>query len=116
MRVEWFEEATKAGWHYNVSFNTYQKVRGRVFVYVSRLLFGGYMAQLYSRGYREMGSCLLEIRTNSYEKLPQMFTFGEEWLEKYKSGDQQLIEQDTFSVSNPNGAWDITAVEKKYWI
>lgn len=97
--------AIENGWHYNARLNVYQKVRGNVFVYVSRMLFGSYMVQLYIRGARNMGTCQLEARTNSSKHLELMFEMGEEWLQKYQSGDLEEIHQDHYSICNPTGVW-----------
>ncbi|WP_280755761.1 hypothetical protein [Paenibacillus sp. LBL] len=103
------------GWHYNQKFNLYQKVAGRVFVYVSPLLFNQYKVQLYMRGFGEMGVCKLELRANNRDRLEDLYHVGDLWLDKYKSGDLDLIDQDFYSVSNPEGVWEKTE-EKLYWI
>lgn len=107
---------TEKGWHYNAKFNVYQKVSGRIFVYVSKMMFGSYMVQLYLRGRDNMSLCQLEARTSRYERLETMFEMGEEWLQEYHSGDLQTIHQNRYSISNPGGVWGREAHLKKYWI
>ncbi|MFF2531239.1 hypothetical protein ACFVS2_20265 [Brevibacillus sp. NPDC058079] len=104
------------GWHYNARFNVYQKVNGRVFVYVSKMMFGSYMVQLYLRGSQNMGVCQLEARTSNPAKLEKMFEMGEKWLKDYQEGNLNIIHQDTFSISNPDGVWGRDVHLKKYWI
>lgn len=107
--------ATERGWHYNARLNVYQKVKGRVFVYVSKLLFG-YMVQLYLRGRKNMMICHLEARTSDPANLEKLFEMGEEWLEKYQDGDLNKIQQDMYSIANPDGVWGKDVHLKKYWI
>lgn len=107
-----------AGWHYNEQINVYQRVSGKVFVYVSELMFG-YKAQLYERGYRNMMLCLTEIRTKDQgrEALENMFAIGEVWLYHYSDGDLQRISKDFYAIDNPEGVWGEESEEKKlYWI
>lgn len=108
--------AQEKGWHYNARFNVYQKVRGNVFVYVTQMLFGSYMVQLYIRGARNMGTCQLEARTSNSSNLNRMFEMGEEWLGLYQSGDLSQIHQDHFSILNPEGVWRKESHLKKFWI
>lgn len=111
-----FAEAyIEKGWHYNARFNVYQKVSGRVFVYVSKMI-GSYMVQLYLRGHANMSLCQLEARTSRSERLETMFEMGEEWLQAYRDGDLQTIHQDFYSISNPDGVWGRDVHLKKYWI
>lgn len=104
------------GWHYNAALNVYQKVNGRVFVYVSKLLFGSYMVQLYLRGYHEMSMCQLEAKTRNSDDLELIFALGENWLLQYHAGDLQMIHQDKYSILNPMGVWKHEAHLQNYWI
>ena len=103
------------GWFYSDTFNYWQKTNDRVVVYVSQLLYG-YQVQLYYRG--QISFCELEARTNDTSQTGylKMFVLGEAWLDKYSNGDSELIQNDAFHISNPNGVWIKNAEEKNYWI
>jgi len=103
------------GWFYSEKFNYWQKTKGKVVVYVSRLIFG-YQAQLYYRG--QLGFCELEVRTNSKGEAGylKMFVLAEIWLEKYQDGDSEKISKDIYHISNPNGVWLENHNDKKYLI
>ena len=106
------------GWHYNKRHMYYQKVSGRVFVAVSRLLYG-YKAQLYRRGGMDvMGTCLLEIRTASKSKngIDEMFQIGEIWLQLYFSGDENLIYKDNYHVYSAESVWGDDYDKNLFWI
>lgn len=92
------------GWFYSYKFNHAQKVNDGVYCYVTPLLCG-FNVQLYLRG--DTSFCKLEARTGSetVEGLIKMFELGDQWLDKYSTGDMKEIEQDFFSISNPVGAW-----------
>jgi len=108
--------ALRYGWHYNERYNLYQKVNGRVFAYVTPLMWGYAQVQLYKRGYSEMGLCLLELRSENTERHEDLFQLGEVWIQKYLSGDERLIANDLYSISNPQGVWRTKTEEKLYWI
>jgi hypothetical protein len=121
MSILWeaYKITTPKDWHYNEKLDVYQKVNGRVYVYVSRLLFG-YMIQLYFRGsVSENGFCLCEARTEnlSKEKLDLMFNMGEQWLDSYCNGKEEEINKCEYAVANPNGVWGSEKIDKKlYWL
>jgi hypothetical protein len=103
------------GWFYSEKFNYWQKVEGKVVVYISELIYG-YQVQLYYKG--KIDFCELEARTNmktekGYKKL---FMIGEMWLLNYSDGDSKKIQNDQYHISNPNGVWVKNREEKKYWI
>lgn len=102
-------------WFYSDKFSYWQKTRGKVVVYVSRLM-DGYQVQLYYRG--QLSYCELEARTsdegeNGYLK---MFVLGEIWLDKHSTGDSEKVKNDSFHIANPSGVWIKNRKEKNYWI
>lgn len=105
--------STQDGWFYSPKFNHAQKVNEGVYCYVSNMLYG-FVVQLYMRG--DTGYCQLEARSTSRDIVGalKMFELGEEWLQKYSSGDLKEIEKDFFSISNREGAW--REGSKEYWI
>ena len=108
--------APEKGWHYNATYNLYQKVKGRVFVYVSRQMFGSFTVQLYLRGSINMGHCQLEAETSNNKNLELMFEMGEQWLLNYNHGDLSKIHEDLFSIINPDGVWKKDRHLKKFRI
>ncbi|QNR70478.1 hypothetical protein IAQ67_28630 (plasmid) [Paenibacillus peoriae] len=108
--------AAQYGWHHNKRYNLYQKVNGRVFVYVTPMLWGYAQVQLYKRGYSEMSVCKLELRAETAERYRDLFQVGEVWIQKYSSGDEKLMASDIYAVSNPKGVWGTKAEEGLYWI
>ncbi|HMG14964.1 MAG TPA: hypothetical protein VK590_05935 [Saprospiraceae bacterium] len=102
-------------WFYSDTFDYWQKTRGKVVVYVSRLMYG-YQVQLYYRG--KLSYCELEARTSDQDETGylKMFVLGEIWLDKYSDGNSEKIRNDSFHIANPKGFWISNHEEKKYWI
>lgn len=112
MMQEFYQSLAPEGWFYSDRYKQFQKVNNKVYVYVSRLMFG-WQTQLYFR--RDVSYCTLEVRTSdvSDEGLNKMFAMGEEWLDKYGDNTEN-IEEDKYHISNPNGVW--RNGKKEYWI
>jgi len=107
------EYSESQGWFYSPKFNHGQKVNKGVYCYVSFMLYG-FVVQLYLR--KDTGFCLLEARTSDKNEkgLEKMFALGEQWLNKYESGNVEEIGNDFYSISNREGAWRVGS--KEHWI
>ena len=80
------------GWTYSGEFNHFQKVNNKVYVYVTKQLFGRWVAQMYLRG--DIGLCTLEARVNNGEPM-KLFEIADTWLNKY--GDNiENVEEDIY--------------------
>lgn len=83
--------------------------------YISPLLYG-FSVQFYTRG--DINFCKLEARTPemTQEGVNILIELAQKWLNEYESGDMELIMEDPYSISNPEGVWGKRTGEKLYWI
>jgi hypothetical protein len=98
------------GWFWSDNFRHWQKRQGRVYCYVTPMLFH-YQVQLYLTGTAFMCDC--EARSND---LKELFDLGESWLEAYEDGDKSRMDQDTYSINNPEGVWHTRTDEKRWYL
>ncbi|WP_426455466.1 hypothetical protein ACP26L_36240 (plasmid) [Paenibacillus sp. S-38] len=97
-----------------MDLNYYQKVKGKVVVYVERMPYI-YRTTLYLKG--EVGVCSLEARIERQYGPQVLFELADSWLEKYHSGDSNLIKMDNYSIDNLQGVWGpCQASSKLYYL
>lgn len=88
------------GWHFAEKWMLLQKTNGRVYTYVQKRLFDGFVVQMYQRGHT--GICELEYRC---QDLNEAIEKGESWLQKFQEGKVEAIRSDLYSPHNPEGVW-----------
>lgn len=93
-------------WFFSDKWNYYQRVQGKVVVYVGRMLFGQYNIQLYLKGGLS-DYCALERRS---ENPHELFEVGEEWLNEFEDGDVEKLRTHYYAPFNPEGWWQTV-----YW-
>lgn len=88
------------GWFWSDNFNHYQKVKNKIYVYVTPQLFGRWIVQAYLRG--TTGMCSLEARVEENQEIGKLFVLGNKWLELYGE-DTKDMEEDPYNPFNRNG-------------
>lgn len=88
-----FGQSVREGWFFTPTFNVYQKVNNKVYVYVSRQ-FGFYTLQMYERG--TTGLCTLEARAET--NIEELFKLGEEWLQQHEDYNQETIQKSPYYI------------------
>lgn len=109
----YLKSKTPEDWFYSANMSSYQKVNSRVYVYLTPMMWGYHMLQLYLRGPNPV-YCILEARhTTDREYLIQL---GEKWLEQYAAGNIDEINQDPYAINNPDGVWHKDRHLEAWWI
>lgn len=110
-----FLDQVPEGWFWSEHWGHWQKRNGKVYCYVSPILFG-WKSSLYMTGTASM--CELEVQTGdtSKEAVAKMFAIAEEWLHKYNDGDLGNIHTDKYSILNPDGVHKKDTYKKGWWI
>lgn len=92
-----FGHEEREGWFFTKTFNVYQKVNNKSYVYVSRQ-FGFYTVQLYERG----TACMCTLEARSEHNIDALFELGEKWLIDFGDYDHSKIRECPYFIGNPN--------------